>query len=307
MRLARPRKGEAVPKGPNDGSQARSAWESAIKEPSRRVRYDWLLFRRFGCARRLLLRGNPSRRTLRDGFVIERHSRHHVPGYHRSVPPGRRPYIERHSRHDVPDYHRSVPTGRRPYIERHSRHDVPGYHRSVPTGRRPYIERHSRHDVPGYHHSVPPGRRPYIERHSRHDVPGYHRSVPPGRRPILNVIPGTTCLATIIQSLRDGGPILNAIPGTTCLATIIQSLRDGGRILTPFQARHAWLPLFSPYGNGVPYIERHSRHDVPGCHRSVPTGRFAGTLSCRYQPPLWLPVSPRYMFSGSYFRILALR
>ena len=70
MRLARTRGDEAVPKGPNDGSQARSAWESAIKHPSRRVLYDWLLFRRFGCARRLLLRGNPSRRTLRDGGRI---------------------------------------------------------------------------------------------------------------------------------------------------------------------------------------------------------------------------------------------
>jgi hypothetical protein len=90
MRLAYRRKGEAVPQGLNDGSQALRAWKSAIKDPSRRVRHDWGLFRRFGCARRLLLRGNiPSHRTLRDGFVIERHSRHNVPGYHHSVPAGR--------------------------------------------------------------------------------------------------------------------------------------------------------------------------------------------------------------------------
>jgi hypothetical protein len=90
MRLAYRRKGEAVPQGLNDGSQALRAWKSAIKDPSRRVRHDWGLFRRFGCVHRLLLRGNiPSHRTLRDGFVIERHSRHNVPGYHHSVPAGR--------------------------------------------------------------------------------------------------------------------------------------------------------------------------------------------------------------------------
>src|ERR1700739_3050848 len=50
--------------------------------------------------------------------------------------------------------------------------------------------------------------------------------------------------------------LLNVIPGTTCLATIIRSLRDG----------------------------------------------FAFTPSCRYQPPLWLPVALRCVLSGSYFR-----
>src|SRR5690348_9506897 len=101
--------------------------------------------------------------------------------------------------------------------------------------------------------------------------------VPTGRAAFLP-IPGTTYLATIVVSLRDGCAVrlhprhcvpgyyrcvptgrvrfVPTIPGTAYLATIVLSLRDGCA------------------------LRLHPRHYVPGYYPSVPTGRacFAPTF-----------------------------
>ena len=47
-----------------------------------------------------------------------------------------------------------------------------------------------------------------------------HHPVPPGRDPFSDLIPGTTYLATIVLSLREGRFSYH-IPGSSCLATFI--------------------------------------------------------------------------------------
>jgi hypothetical protein len=78
-----------VPEGRSDRSLARSAWDSTTsKEPSRRVRCDSRRYaRRFDDWSELGLR---STHTVPYGTVLSGWgcSRHFVPGYDRTVPPG---------------------------------------------------------------------------------------------------------------------------------------------------------------------------------------------------------------------------
>jgi hypothetical protein len=89
---------------------------------------------------------------------------------------------------------------------------------------------------------------------ARHEVPGYRCKegpVPDGRLKSLSV----PSKPRSVQSSRWDGPIFLMIPGTSCLATIVLSLRDKNhapieapRIILALTGLQTWAKFFGPFG-----------------------------------------------------------
>jgi hypothetical protein len=109
-------------RGQDDRSQARSAWKSPSKVPSRRVRYDRaqpipeVFLGEMGAMSNRCAHLHESYRTLRDGSLGWRYSRQFVPGYDRIVSLGHYSSLSRASRHLVPGYNHAVPLGQNTFL-----------------------------------------------------------------------------------------------------------------------------------------------------------------------------------------------
>ncbi len=226
------------------------------------------------------------------------------------VPTGREAFFPA-PRHCVPGYYRSVPPGRDLFSDAFQALRT-WLRLFCPSGTGSLLGR-----IPGtaYLATIILSLRDGISSRtdSRHCVPGYYHSVPSGTGSSLGRIPGTAYLATIILSLRDG--IFSRTDSRHCVPGYYRSVPPGRDLLSDaFQALRAWLPSFCPSGTrsslgripGTAYLativlslrdgifsRTDSRHYVPGYYRSVPTGRWHCVPGCDQKvPPGHKPVRP---------------